>query len=694
MRNMSNTLTKMSTNVSTNKSTLDVMLEQYLANTSTPNGIQNTTSDSSDELPQMSQFKNPIKNTTPYSNINIHSFYERITTDQKVKLICDKLSSLSKEAQRQVKANELDYITPSGTFNKRSNNELIAHSGYLSIDFDNIPDCDLNQLKNKLINDNTIQTVLLFKSPSGNGLKWFIKIPPVAETHGMYFDAVKNYIQTKYNIEVDKACRDVARACFVSYDKEAELSIYEAKPLDATFLDKWLVVEAKSTPPAPTPIEPIIVKQSDSSDDDTKKLEKVNALANQLVASKIDITKGYDNWLKIGFSLCELDEDGREPFHQISSVSKQYNYDVADEKYTSLLNVYDGSITLGTLFFLAKPFLEQITKVVDAAPKQITVGNLPRTAKQRLLDAEQQPDIKKLLGNIWMTGELHILFADTGSGKSVWATQIADSLSKGKSLFSVLPNENKPLRVLYYDFELSDKQFQKRYSEGNGSRYDFSENLFIDNIDFQALTKENPNLKVDELIIRKIKTDVVSLNIDVLVIDNLTYLKTESTQDTSVALNLVRELNELKTKHGLSILVLAHTPKVKNGTPLTLNELGGSKHLSNFVDSVSAIGKSSKAPDLRYIKQAKASRSGEMLFDSSNVIVAEMKHQDRFLGFHYVDCEYESEHLHSSSDKNFTSKQERLELIRELSSEGLSTRAIEAQTGISKSTVDRLIKQL
>jgi hypothetical protein len=101
----------MSTNVSTTKSALDVLLEQYLANTSTPNGIQNTTSDSSDELPQISQFKNPIKNTTPYSNINIHSFYERITTDQKVKLICDNLSSLPKEAQRQVKATELDYIT-------------------------------------------------------------------------------------------------------------------------------------------------------------------------------------------------------------------------------------------------------------------------------------------------------------------------------------------------------------------------------------------------------------------------------------------------------------------------------------------------------------------------------------------------------------------------------------------------------
>lgn len=692
---MSNTLNKMSTNVKITSSALDKLLENYKPNYLVPMVMENNSSAFFDELPEMSQFKNPIKNTTPYSNINIHSFYERITTDQKVKLICDKLSSLSKEAQRQVKATELDYITPSGIFNKRSNNELIAHSGYLSIDFDNIPDCDLNQLKNKLIHDNTIQTVLLFKSPSGNGLKWIIKIPPVAETHGMYFDAVNNYIQSKYNIEIDKACRDVARACFVSFDEDAELSIYEAKPLDAAFLDKWLVVEAKNTPPTAALVEQKMIQQSVTSSESTKKLEKVNAIANQLVASKIDITKGYDNWLKIGFSLCELDEDGREPFHQISSVNKQYDYDVTDEKYSSLLNDYDGSITLGTLFFIAKPLLEQVTKVADVLPKQIMVSNQPRTAKQRLLDAEQQPEIKKLLGNIWMTGELHVLFADTGSGKSVWATQIADSLSKGNNLFNVLPNENEPLRVLYYDFELSDKQFQKRYSEGNGSRYEFSENLFVDNIDFQKLIKDNPKDKIDELIIRKIKADVTNLKADVLVIDNLTYLKTESTQETSVALNLVRDLNELKKEHSLSVLVLAHCPKVKSGTPLTLNELGGSKHLSNFVDSVSAIGKSSKAPDLRYIKQAKASRSGEMIFDSSNVIVAEMKHQDRFLGFHYVDCEYESEHLqNSSSDENNFAKLERLEIIRELNSEGLSIREIEAKTGISKSAVGRLLKQL
>ena len=55
-------------------------------------------------------------------------------------------------------------------------------------------------------------------------------------------------------------------------------------------------------------------------------------------------------------------------------------------------------------------------------------------------------------------------------------------------------------------------------------------------------------------------------------------------------------------------------------------------------------------------------------------------------------------HNYSSVPKSvighFHSKQERLELIRELTSEGLSTRAIEARTGISKSTVDRLIKQL
>ena len=59
-------------------------------------------------------------------------------------------------------------------------------------------------------------------------------------------------------------------------------------------------------------------------------------------------------------------------------------------------------------------------------------------------------------------------------------------------------------------------------------------------------------------------------------------------------------------KEGYSILVINHTPKIPPFTPLDLNHCLGSSMLTNFVQSVFAIGTSSKNPSSeRYVKQLK-----------------------------------------------------------------------------------------
>jgi len=274
----------------------------------------------------------------------------------------------------------------------------------------------------------------------------------------------------------------------------------------------------------------------------------------------------------------------------------------------------------------------------------ITKLTLPRTSQQRLKDAALQPPIKKLLGEIWLSGELHILFADTGVGKSIFAVTIGDALSKGKDVL-FLKNECDPLRVLYYDFELSDRQFLKRYSSESGDCHPFSDSLYIDNIDFVELLKSGDGISLEKALLNKIRHDIERLGINVLIIDNLTYLKTQTTQSTESALELMRSLIELKKEFNISILVLAHTPKVDPFAPLTINSLAGSKHISNFADSVSAIGKSVQGSQMRYIKQVKPSRSAEMLYDSENVIVCELAKEDAFLTFKFLDFQREKSHL-------------------------------------------------
>ncbi len=132
-----------------------------------------------------------------------------------------------------------------------------------------------------------------------------------------------------------------------------------------------------------------------------------------------------------------------------------------------------------------------------------------RNSIQRMKDAQNQPHINQLLGYIWQTNELHLLLADTGIGKSILAVAATDALTKGRNLL-FLENENTPLPALYYDFELSDRQFKKRYTNDLGQEYAFNANFFIDTIDFAALTNINPKaelltycLKNSDMILRK-----------------------------------------------------------------------------------------------------------------------------------------------------------------------------------------------
>ncbi|KUG26670.1 hypothetical protein ASZ90_003492 [hydrocarbon metagenome] len=66
----------------------------------------------------------------------------------------------------------------------------------------------------------------------------------------------------------------------------------------------------------------------------------------------------YDDWLRIGFALASLDEDGREYFVKISSGNPKYNDSEADlnKKFDRLLKDYSGEITLGTFFEIAKNY--------------------------------------------------------------------------------------------------------------------------------------------------------------------------------------------------------------------------------------------------------------------------------------------------------------------------------------------------
>jgi len=158
-------------------------------------------------------FKAPVRNVFPSETLRLHQVFALITSD-KYKKITEELRAITnvKEA-RKFKANQFDYVTLSGTFEKRSDNNLLKHSNLLTIDFDHLE--NLQELRTQLLNDEYFETEMLFISPSGDGLKWIIRIDISEVTHSEYFTAVANYIKHNYNIEVDQSGKDVSRACFL-----------------------------------------------------------------------------------------------------------------------------------------------------------------------------------------------------------------------------------------------------------------------------------------------------------------------------------------------------------------------------------------------------------------------------------------------------------------------------------------------
>ncbi len=79
------------------------------------------------------------------------------------------------------------------------------------------------------------------------------------------------------------------------------------------------------------------------------------------------------------------------------------------------------------------------------------------TANRTIQDAKLRPDPAPLWMTLWYEGEVCCLFSDSNLGKSIYATQIAADIAQKQ-------------KVLYFDFELSDKQFQLRYTDEQGKQ--------------------------------------------------------------------------------------------------------------------------------------------------------------------------------------------------------------------------------
>ena len=300
-------------------------------------------------------------------------------------------------------------------------------------------------------------------------------------------------------------------------------------------------------------------------------------------------------------------------------------------------------------------------------------------------ESKMQPIPKMLFGELWFEGELCILFADTNLGKSILAVQIGNSISKGEAIKGFKLEAPKQA-ILYFDFELSPKQFENRYSIKFEQHYSFDENFIRIEINPDAVIPENQTF--ENYLDFSLERSIIETGAKVLIIDNLTYLKTE-TEKAKDALPLMKHLKALKSKYNLSILALAHTPKRDLSKPITRNDLQGSKMLMSFTDCSFTIGESQKDKNIRYLKQIKV-RQSEFIYDTENVAVCQIEKPYNFLQFDLIGFSTEREHLREISEKD---KGQKISEVLELKKQGITNIEIARRLGVSEGAIRKWIKK-
>ena len=92
------------------------------------------------------------------------------------------------------------------------------------MDLDDLDDAE--DMKRKLLADAMFETMFMFRSPRGRGLKWWVEIDLTRCDHRTWFTAIRNYLMATYRLsdkQVDASCTNPSRACYLSYDPDAYL---------------------------------------------------------------------------------------------------------------------------------------------------------------------------------------------------------------------------------------------------------------------------------------------------------------------------------------------------------------------------------------------------------------------------------------------------------------------------------------
>ncbi len=270
-----------------------------------------------------------------------------------------KATGESKKVINDFKQKNFKAVTWSGVYSKRNLESLVVHSGLVCIDFDakneKKPDGltpeRFNKLCERLAEDPYV--VIAFVSPSGDGLKAIYKTEcTTVKDHYVYFESIAKYCLDNYLEVADPSGCDPTRLCFMPYDPYIYTN-YDALTFDLVRLPEITDIYSEFGVDTPQHIGAELVAKSRDYEnvDDTIRIADLIA---QLINKGVDITSDYAEWVKVGAAFASLGEQGRDFFHQVSSINSGYEVGECDKKFNNLLKTGNGSVGISTFFYMCK----------------------------------------------------------------------------------------------------------------------------------------------------------------------------------------------------------------------------------------------------------------------------------------------------------------------------------------------------
>lgn len=135
----------------------------------------------------------------------------------------------SKDDRKRLKLDLLPAAAFSGTFRRRANNALLAHSGLVCLDFDDVEGPP--SLRDKLGQHTHVSAA--FCSVSGTGVKALVPVEVIDAETGAFrlpaddaeHKAACSEVFALFPLaSLDRGCRDVARLCYVSHDADLRVN--------------------------------------------------------------------------------------------------------------------------------------------------------------------------------------------------------------------------------------------------------------------------------------------------------------------------------------------------------------------------------------------------------------------------------------------------------------------------------------